>query len=123
MDLKIIVDKINSGEYGKPKRLKLYEDNHVFDENKSVKWNREKVSLENKEIKATNYAPLINQFKEDVIAYILSNYEINNNKEMAETIYCMAWKSGHSYGLYYVLQEAVEFAEFARDMDLTAFKN
>lgn len=35
--------------YGSAHSLKKYRDNHVFDENRSVKWNREEVERRNKE--------------------------------------------------------------------------
>lgn len=122
MEFEIIVDKITRGVYDRPKKLKLYGDNHVFNEDESVKWNREEVVRRNRKIKAENRIALENQFKYDVMEYILSNYEINNNEEIASTIYHMAWETGHSYGFHNVLQEAIEFAEFAETI-LTASKD
>ena len=113
VEFKIIMDKIQNGIYDRPKKLNLYGDDHVIDENKSVKWNREEVVRRNEKIKAEKNVALTDQFKEDVIEYILKNYEINNNKEIAISVYKMAWETGHSYGLHDVLQEVIEFAEFA----------
>ena len=119
MEFQTIMDKINNGVYDRITFPYLYEENHIFDEDKSVKWNKKEVENQNaKLIQEFNNRSKMKQanFQEDAIEYILSNYEINNNRNIASMIFCMAYEFGHSSGYREVLQEIIDFAEFVENI-------
>lgn len=88
----------------------FYDDNWVFDENESVKWNREKVLEENEEVKVFNEKVKnkafrgLKGFTEDLKEAIAN--ELDLNLEQAGYIYNKAWEEGHNSGysvvIYYV---------------------
>ena len=116
MKFETIIDKINNGEYVKNKQTILYEEGHVFDEDKSVKWNKEEVIRKNEQLKKEFNNAEVENFKNDVIEYILNNYEISNNRNIANMVYHMAYEFGHSSGNRETLNETIGFAEFAEDI-------
>ena len=116
MKFETIIDKINNGKYVKNKQANLYEEGHVFDENKSVKWNKEKVIRKNEQLKKEFNNAKVENFKNDVIEYILNNYEINNNRNIANMVYNMAYEFGHSSGYREILNETIDFASFAENI-------
>lgn len=122
MKFETIVDRINNGEYFKTKQINLYEEGHVFDENKSVKWNKEEVIRKNEQFKKEFKNAKVENFKNDVIEYILNNYEISNNRNIANMVYDMAREFGHSNGDREILNEIIDFATFAEDI-VTEIKN
>jgi hypothetical protein len=69
-------------EYVKESRLK---DNYIFDEEKSVKWNKEQVIKHNEQLKIDKTAyrndqqRLSNKLTDDVIAALMHEYNINEN--------------------------------------------
>jgi len=117
MNYENIVNKINNGAYNvKTKRTeKEFKENHIFDEDKSVKWNREEVIRRNELIKNAVRPIYKDEFKEDLIEYILG-YEVISNKTQAERIYAKAWEDGHIYGFYNVLQELEDLMDFVEDI-------
>ena len=116
MKFETIIDKINNGKYVKNKQTNLYEEGHVFDENKSVKWNKEEVIRKNEQLKKEFKNAKVENFKNDVIEYILNNYEISNNRNIANMVYNMAYEFGHSSGNREILNETIDFASFAEDI-------
>ena len=86
----------------KPKSPK-YKAGHVFDEDKSVKWNKEQFEKLNKkhddEVKDLNrqknllYTSLVEAIKE----YIISETKVSKKK--AEKIYDYLYEEYHAYGL------------------------
>lgn len=117
-----IIEKIRNNEYQSkeayPER-RGYREDHVFDENKSVKWNKEEVVRQNEKIKAQmdaynkSKSEAQQEFKNDVESYILNNHNIKDNKDIAEEIYNKAYSDGHSGGLHEILNYADEIASFA----------
>lgn len=92
-----------------PSYLKKVHQNHVFDENQSVKWNREKVEENN-----TNYqseVARLNTLKnkrrdslyDDIYFAIQCEVGHNLSREKAIKIWNYAWEQGHSYGIREVL--------------------
>mgnify|MGYP007095021709 FL=1 len=55
-------------------------------------------------------------FQEDAIEYILSNYEINNNRNISNMVFRTAYEYGHSSGYREILNEIIDFAEFAESI-------
>ena len=117
-----IYDALEEGYYNanaqKPK-FERYAENHIFDENMSVKWNREEAVRRNQAYKdALNaYYAIQNEkdkeFQEDLVSAIM-NYT-GFSYEKAEMIYSKAYDRGHSNGYYEVLNYAEEIADFVYD--------
>ena len=106
MEFQTIIDKIDNGAYDKIKYPKLYKETYIFDEDKSVKWNRKEVENQNaKLIQEFNNSKIKQEnFQEDVIEYILSNYEINNNRNIANIVFRMIYEYDHLNGYKEVLK-------------------
>lgn len=115
MEFKTIIDRINNGEYDRIKRPNLYEEGYVFDENKSVKWNREEVIKQNEKLKKESEMKR-EDFQDDVVKYILNSYKIDNNENIANMVYNMAHEFGHSSGYREILNETIDFADFAENI-------
>ena len=97
---------------------KKFEYNHVFDENMSVKWNREQVEIKNKEIDTLEeklkeeYRRLRKIAHDRTIEYIMNN--LNDKSEArAEKILSFAMEEKHSY-----IDDAIEWID-----DLIIFVN
>lgn len=102
MDIIEIRDNYNSGHYTChmeiPARVK---DNHVFDENLSVKRNREMVVEHNQNVermkreKMDKQAELYRQLTNDVVAYIVDSYDMN--EEQARIVERFVYTEKHSF--------------------------
>lgn len=101
-----INDKYRNGDYTNkmpsPYDLKSYSKNHIFDEDKSVKWNKEQVELKNKEkhdaikkYREESYR-LSSQLDEDIKKAIAKEYTFN--EKQAEIVFIHAYQEHHSYG-------------------------
>lgn len=115
MKFETILDKINKGKYDKIRQPNLYKEGHVFDENESVKWNKEEVIKQNEKLKKEfNNAKMKREdFQDDVVKHILNDYKIDNNENIANMVYNMAYEFGHSSGYREILNETIDFACFA----------
>jgi len=114
-----VIELISKGtynvKYSKPKRL--LEDTDFIDENKSVKWNKEQIALENEKIRLHNEAikeakrkgP--RKFEDDLKAAIMNEHGLNANQ--ASKVYRKAYEDGHSAGEMEILWEAQELGELA----------
>lgn len=110
-----------------------YKEDHVFDEDKSVKWNREEVNRKNKEYKEEQNR-LIKEHKDEwdsmkntVISLIAEELKSilpgakaelihpDNLKKKADLIFAKAWERSHSYGMHEVLVEVEELVDFIDD--------
>lgn len=119
-----ILERIKEGYYNStveyPKSTR-YRENHVFNEDKSVKWNREEVVRKNAEIDKlkADYRDSVNagieKFENDVIDYLMNNNSFKN-KKIAEKIYFKAYESSHSGGLSEVLNKADDLGDFVYDI-------
>lgn len=110
-----------------------YKEDHVFDEDKSVKWNREEVKRRNKEYEEEQNR-LIKENKDmwDIMENIVicliakelksflpgADAELihpDNLKKKAELIYRMAFNKYYPYGMNEVLVEIEELVDFIGD--------
>lgn len=84
MDIQVIKEKCRLNEYT-PKPIKLHRvhSDHIFNENMSVKWNREKAAEHNakvdmlKEQNRKEAAELSKKLQHDVCCYITENYDLD----------------------------------------------
>lgn len=93
---------------------KKLQDNHVEDEDKSVKWNREFVKQNNEQHLAQNKAyrsalsDKRNRFQEELIASFADDEGLS--AEEARIIFDYAWEESHSSGYNEVMITASEVA-------------
>lgn len=120
-----VMEKVNAEYYRDDVQRKkpLFKEGHVFDENESVVWNREKVEIENTFIKAINLGIIKNsntgqkRFEDDLSQAIVNGTALNLTQ--AGFIYSKAWEEGHSDGYYSVVQEADELMDLINDIEKT----
>lgn len=99
---------------------RIFKDIYIYDENKSVKWNKEhREELVNSYYdKVDEFHKLSNekekQFRKDLINALVEEYKLTENQ--AENVYIRAWEDGHSDGLSQVVYDAIDYADFARDI-------
>lgn len=98
--------------YLKENKVKRYSENHIFDENKSVKWNREEVKRKNELYRSIRD---VERFYNDIIVYaikqdIIDTYGIN--KDQSNIIFERAYDKYHSDGFIYILYESIDLADF-----------
>lgn len=97
-------------------KLPFYADNHIFDEDKSVKWNADKVKAENQRIREAKQAvqekrmQKKQQFLDDIASAIQMEHDFTVNQ--SKIIAAQAWEEGHSNGLYEVIAQAQIIADF-----------
>ena len=97
-------------------KLSFYPDNHVFDENESVKWNADKVKTENQRIREAKQAvqekrmQKKQQFLDDIASAVQTEHDFTANQ--SKIVAAQAWEEGHSNGLYEVIAQAQIIAEF-----------
>ena len=97
-------------------KLPFYADSHVFDENKSVKWNADKVKTENQRIREAKQAvqekrmQKKQQFLDDIASAVQTEHDFTANQ--SKIVAAQAWEEGHSNGLYEVIAQAQIIAEF-----------
>lgn len=106
-----ISSKYRNGDYDNkmesPYSLRKYREDYVFDEDQSVKWNREEVIRKNKKVqdKKDTYkaesSRLQNQLNDDIIKAIM--FEYGFNEEQAQIINGHAYDKHHSSGYYEIL--------------------
>lgn len=89
-----------------PKSVKKVKPDHIFDEDKSVKWNREQVEINNAVYRA-EVARLFtekNKARDDVINMIIEKIQsevgASLSKQKAKAIWEFAYEERHSYGFY-----------------------
>jgi len=59
-------------------------------------------------------------FKKDVVQFVLENYELGGNENVANYVFDKASEEGHSSGCNGVLSEMYDFAYFAEKVYLEA---
>lgn len=105
-----LYDKIKEyEEFSCKPKSKKYKEGTIFDENKSVKWNREEVNrlndIYNEEVKELNRKKnaMYNEVYNDIIEYIIK--ETNVKKNMAIKIYDYVYSKYHAFGICNTLIE------------------
>ena len=107
-----------------PAGIKKVREDHIFDEEKSVRWNREMVEKNNAEYQAE--VARLNTAKnkrrdailEDIYRLIQEDVGHNLSRIKAQRLWAYAWEQGHANGfpdVYYHLQDMVEFARMLLD--------
>lgn len=119
-DIQREFDRVNAMSC-KPVGMQKYKAGHIFDENMSVKWNRDKLAEENK--KFQDEVARLNTLKNKgllavhELVYQKIQEDIGHDlpRAAAEKIFSYAYESKHAYGFYDVrceLERLVElFAE------------
>ena len=125
MDITEIRDRYSNGEYTCkmeiPARAK---DNHVFDEELSVRRNREMVAEHNQRVedmkkeKQNKQAELYNQLTNDVITYIVDSYDMN--EEQARIVERFVYTEKHSFMSDYFswIDEVAKMVEEIIEVDM-----
>ena len=108
----------------------LYKENYIFDENKSVKWNKDEVIKRNKlrdeeirKCRAIRKQALCNVENNiihciavELIERNIIKADISTAVEKAIKIFNFAWDKGHSYGIYEVCTYIDEMVDFIEDI-------
>lgn len=98
----------------------LLKDGYIFDEEQSVKWNREQVEAHNTDIKRQkdDYSSgemKAHAFFADCLKAAIT-HETGLTLEKAEVIYQKAYADGHSGGYQNVIAYASELCDFVSDI-------
>lgn len=103
-----------------PKNIKKVKPDHVFDENKSVKWNREQVEINNAAYRAevARLNTEKNKARDDVINMIIEKIQsevgASLSKRKAKAIWELAYEERHSYGFYDVREYLFKLIDLAK---------
>ena len=106
-----------------PKSVKKVKADHVFDENKSVKWNREQVEINNAAYRAevARLNTEKNKAREDVINMIIEKIQsevgTSLSKRKAKAIWELAYEERHSYGFYDVREYLFKLVALAKILE------
>ena len=127
MDIREIANKWREGYYSYNTTIPAtVNKNYVFDENLSVKKNREMVEAHNEEVNKlkkeifNKKIELLNKMREDVVEYILDCYDLN--KEQAKIVESHVYADKHSYMENY-FNSIDTWADFAEKIFLEAWQN
>lgn len=122
MSINNIKDSWNNGDYKNkmeyPDATK-FKETHVFDEEKSVKWNKEKVIYENnlinesKRVYQEESNRLNRKLHDDAVNALIDEYSFN--KAQAERIWSFAYSEKHSH-MNDVFYFVIELADLAEDL-------
>lgn len=118
MDISEIREKYNGGHYiyRMEVPLKVYEG-HVFDENLSVKRNREMVVEHNNMVadmlkeKREKQIELYNQLTNDVVSYIVDTYDMNEQQARFVESFCYVEKHSFMNDYFSYIDEVAEMVE------------
>lgn len=100
--------------------IPILPENHIIDEEKSVRWNREEVVRRNnsRKGKAASYKVKISKCETDIAEkireYIQTTYKFG--PRIAELIYNEAYEDGHAGGYDEVITYAEQYADFAEKL-------
>lgn len=103
-----------------PIQGKRFPDGHIFDENKTVKWNREEVKKKNAEVESQKKErekveqAIIQAARDEIIHYLMDDFGFT--EDVAAIIFNKSNEKGHSSGFCEVLSYANSFGEFAQEL-------
>lgn len=103
-----------------PVDIKKAPENYVFDENQSVKWNKEQVKINNRKYKeeVARLNTLKNKSRDSVYEDIYRNIqrEVGHDlsRDKAKVIFEYAYKQGHDYGITEVKHYLDEIMEVVK---------
>lgn len=106
----------------KPVGLQKYKTGHIFDENMSVKWNRDKLEEENKkyqdEVARLNTAKNKSLLSAEELVYQKIQEEVGHglSRSSAKKIYDYAYEDKHAYGFYEVRWEIERLIELVSEI-------
>ncbi len=95
---------------------------HVFDENQSVKWNREQVNIHNarylQEVARLNTEKnkARDAIYEDIYRAIQKEVGCNLSRKKAIALWNYAYDKGHAFGIYDIMANLQEIMELARTL-------
>lgn len=123
MDYAFILKAIEANDYHEPFPQDMppqYPPNHVFNDKKTVAWNRQQVILSNdlriqmqveyRERQAQKSA----LFRRDITHFIMD--ETGLNEKQAGLVFQRAYEAGHHNGELEVLQKADDLVSFLKDL-------
>lgn len=112
-------------KYPDRETIRILPDDYMFDENKSVKWNKDKVKEHNETVRKVkeDYNYKLRKVNETFQRWVQQaiQKEIHVSEAVALIIYNRAWEDGHANGYHEVLYHAEEYCEFIKKI-LTAIK-
>lgn len=100
--------------------IKKFPDNFIFDEDKTVKWNREEVKRRNSDIASEKEKikqrarDIISEARDEIIHYLMDDYGFT--EKVASVIFKKAEEDGHSCGFCEVLSYANSYGDFTQDL-------
>lgn len=106
----------------KPVGLQKYKPGHIFDENMSVKWNRDKLEEENQkyrdEVNRLNAEKSKGLWTVHDLVYQKIREEVGHglSEHAAAVIFNYAYESKHAYGFYAVRQELESLIELVSEI-------
>ena len=119
-----VMRNLNDGKYDTtvpyPPSSERFAQDHIFDEEKSVKWNREEVVRRNAIYEANKKAHYQDGyekeklFKKDLIQAIVDENDFD--EKGASIIYSKAYADGHAYGYNEVIIKAETLADFVNEV-------
>lgn len=96
---------------------KLYKENDILDENKSVKWNREEVLRRNEKMneEKRRHQELVCQELKKIESFIKDKImNFGFTEEQTEKIFQKAYENAHSNGYREVYEEAMDLSDFIK---------
>lgn len=105
---------------------RTYSANHIFDEDKSVKWNREEVVRRNEQIKNDRESlqnarfRAIREAEDDIIEYLSDYYpSISKGKvrKLFDKIYSGFYRDYFNHSIEYVIDMCLEYLEVFAEED------
>ena len=103
--------------------LKKYKEGYIFDENMSVKWNREQVQLRNEEYKdeairlRKEHVSLENEADDAAVEYLLGYSSTIKNRNAMSSLLGFALEHRHSEGYESVFNFAEELVDLIDEMN------
>lgn len=115
-----VIKQFNDVYFNEPTRKRTYPLSHIFDEEKSVKWNREEVLRVNDEIKEHNIKIREQRFKalaeahNNIISYLVKEYPTISKKKI-ENLYHLIYEEIFEDD-YIIIQDIIDEVEEILDI-------